>query len=439
MKINYFSKLRNSLFLKILLVFILGYAAIGIFSIITHETLLRNARFPKIQRNGVNYSNYIIKDLGNPPDTLAAKRLTDELNIQIRFKNDALEWKSHPETPEFTALDLPVYDAGAQIRAGFQDQKGLFIDRQQDGWRYLIVLQSDKDSFSDAVFWNDILKTAFMTLVILLIFFIVRRLLYPVKSLHEGVLEISKGNLDHEISTRRNDELGELVRAFNAMRRRIGEMIHARDQLLLDVSHELRSPLTRIKLALEFIKEGEAKKMIDSDVRNTETMITEILESERLNSPHGVLHLKQQDIADIIQEVCAIYREHKPGVDFPADFEETNLEFDPERVRIVLNNIITNALKHSDAGARPVEVFIEEQPDSVIVGVRDHGIGIPEKELPFIFEPFYRVDKSRAKKSGGYGLGLSLSKKIMEAHGGEIEIESTLGTGTTVILRFPRK
>ena len=101
-------------------------------------------------------------------------------------------------------------------------------------------------------------------------------------------------------------------------------------------------------------------------------------------------------------------------------------------------NILTNAVRFSDPDDKPVMISVIKQADFTVVRILDHGIGIPSDELPFIFEPFYRVDKSRSKDTGGYGLGLSLCKTIMEAHGGKIELESQPGVGTTVSLFFPK-
>jgi len=111
---------------------------------------------------------------------------------------------------------------------------------------------------------------------------------------------------------------------------------------------------------------------------------------------------------------------------------------DRARVRKVLANVLDNAMKYSPEGAEPVRVSIEAWADEVKVRIEDRGVGIPESELPKIFEPFYRVDRSRSRETGGYGLGLSLCKRILEAHGGSIAIASREGEGTEVTLAFPR-
>ena len=238
--------------------------------------------------------------------------------------------------------------------------------------------------------------------------------------------------------TRRNDELGELVNSFNEMIRRIKKMLHARKQLLLDVSHELRSPLTRVNVALEFLEESSAKQNICEDISEMETMITELLETERLDSKHGGLDLKKVNLKELIDDVCPDFSNQKPGVKMLSFPDSIFLNVDPKGIRMLFNNVIANALKYSPSDGYPVEISLREKQDEIIIAIQDFGEGIPEMELPFVFEPFYRVDKSRSKETGGYGLGMSLSKKIMEAHGGTIELSSRLSVGTTVFLTFKK-
>lgn len=140
----------------------------------------------------------------------------------------------------------------------------------------------------------------------------------------------------------------------------------------------------------------------------------------------------------LVQEVCAGFRDMKPGIkiiSFPADIY---LNVDPERIAVLLRNIFENSLRYSDSDGYPVEISLRQKSDESIIAIQDFGSGIPEQDLPHIFEPFYRVDKSRSKETGGYGLGMSLGKKIMEAHGGTIEITSRVKVGTTIFLKFKK-
>ncbi|MBT8370293.1 MAG: HAMP domain-containing histidine kinase, partial [Deltaproteobacteria bacterium] len=284
-----------------------------------------------------------------------------------------------------------------------------------------------------------IILLAVLTLILTGAFLSIRWILRPVRWLNQGVREVSLGNLTYRVPLKRSDELRDLAEAFNDMTDRIRDMLHTKEQLMLDVSHELRSPLTRMKVALEFLPDGQAKESISNDVLEMETMIKEILETARMHHLHGKLKLQPINLIDLWKEILPEFEGQAPGLqteDFPT---EQIIFVDLEQIKTVFKNILTNAVKYSSPESAPVRISLKARPPFIVVQITDNGIGIPQDELPFIFEPFYRVDKSRSKGTGGYGLGLSLCKTIMEAHGGRIEIESTLKVGTTVRLFFPEK
>ena len=184
--------------------------------------------------------------------------------------------------------------------------------------------------------------------------------------------------------------------------------------------------------------DGDIKESIREDLSEVEKMIAEILETERLNSNHGKLYLKKVDISEIIKEVLRDYQNKPPGVKLIAVPEKIFLNIDTDRIKTVLKNILENSLKYSKPKSQPIEISIDDEQKSVVIQIKDYGSGIPKEELPYVFEPFYRIDKSRSKKTGGYGLGMSLCKKIMHAHGGTIEISSELNIGTIVFLKFKK-
>src|SRR6185436_19750460 len=184
-----------------------------------------------------------------------------------------------------------------------------------------------------------------------------------------------------------------------------------------DVSHELRSPLTRIKVALALLPEGEKTRRIAADVAEMEAMISELLELERLRDGRGI-RTDRQDLVTIVHEVAKRFEDRPPGIRVVAPAQPVLLDVDGDRIRTVLRNLLDNAIKYSLPDSGPVEVSIDQDEETVLVRVTDDGPGIPEADLASLFEPFFRVDRSRSKKSGGYGLGLSICKRIMEAHGG---------------------
>ena len=291
--------------------------------------------------------------------------------------------------------------------------------------------------FGDLPVWSFALLVGLIGTVIVGSYLMVRRLIRPVHWLSQGVGEIGKGHFDHQVPVRSSDELGELTQSFNEMAQRVSEMIQTRDRLLLDVSHELRSPLTRMKVAAEFIQNEPAKEKMQQEIRELEMMVTELLETERLKSNPGSLTLVETDLITLAKEVAQSYSEVKPGVRLDSLIRSVVLPLDRQRIIMVLRNVVENALKHTRSEQGPVTIKIQKNTNEVEMLIQDFGPGIPQEEQSRIFEPFYRVDQSRTRETGGYGLGLSLAKKIMTAHDGDLTLTSEQGQGSTFILKFP--
>lgn len=431
---NLIKKIQCSTLIKLLFVIIIT----GIIVILLVGGFLKyysSQLYLPFIKNISHYTNYIIREIGTPPDILKALEIAQDLSLHIRFESSNLQWTTDDKLISFKEFDKLTSDENEQIKTDIEE--GIyFVAVNQDLGRYLFAFDFKKSTHDKEVLVT--LMFILLTLVFLFAYLSIRWILKPIKWLTEGVKQVSKGNLNFQIPIRKMDDLGELTESFNSMTRRIAEMIHAKEQLLLDVSHEIRSPLTRIKVALEFVPDGNTKKSIGEDLLEVEKMIMEILETERLDSDHGKIHLKKVDVLGIIKEVLQDFQNKSPGIKLTSLLESIFLNVDTDRIKTVLKNVIENSLKYSKSESQPIEISIDEEEKSVVIRIKDHGSGIPKEELPYIFEPFYRIDKSRSKETGGYGLGMSLCKKIMEAHGGTIEISSELNIGTTVILRFEK-
>jgi len=192
-----------------------------------------------------------------------------------------------------------------------------------------------------------------------------------------------------------------------------------------------------MKVALALLPEGEKRSRMEADVSEMEAMITGILELERLREGRGI-RAERRDLLAIVRDAAASFQAQHPGVVLTLPTSEVLLELDAERMRTLLRNVLDNAAKYSHPDSRPVEIAVLVAPDSVVVRVSDDGPGIADADLHSVFEPFFRSDRSRSKKTGGYGLGLSICKRIMEAHGGQIAAENRAGRGTSIVLTFPR-
>ena len=212
-------------------------------------------------------------------------------------------------------------------------------------------------------------------------------------------------------------------------------MLDAKRQLLLGVSHELRSPLTRATIATELLDESTNRSRIQEDLREMETLITEILETERMNSRHSVINRTPINLEHIVHSVLQELPETRISTDIESGLPDVNL--DETRIRLLLRNLVNNAVKHGGNASTPPTIKIRGGTKNLIIEVSDSGPGIPEEHLSRVTEPFYRVDPSRTRATGGFGIGLYLCKLISEAHGGSLSISSAIGEGTHVTIVLP--
>ena len=438
--VQFFQKIkhlrRRSIFVKLLFIFLATAGAL--FIVIRGFFFIgvdRNQSFKAdLFKNLSKYSIQLVQEIGTPPNEKRARALAKELGIQIRVKGSEGTWSTDPSLPSPTTLKVVEAFSNSTAQVG-QYRRHPFVLIKQDGTQYALFFLHRP--FGELPAWSFFALVAVVGLIIGVSYLAVHRLFRPLNWLTEGVGEIGKGHFDHQVPIRSTDELGRLTKSFNEMAQQVSGMIRTRDRLLLDVSHELRSPLTRMKLVIEMVHDESAKNQLQQEIRELEAMVTELLESERLNSETGGLTLAQIDLVPIVKEMAESYASVGPGVRLVALPESLSLPLDRHRAQIALRNVIENAVKYSRPEYGPVILGIKVTNDSVLVSVQDHGMGISTDEQSRIFEPFYRIDPSRTRNTGGYGLGLSLVKKIMTAHGGKVLVQSTLDRGSTFTLRFP--
>lgn len=449
MKTERLRKAFGSVFTKLLLVLIITGMIINFLIVALGHYSFRIEHIEPIERQLAIYMNYVVRDLGDPPSLERAKILARRSDFEIRYESPGLNWSTSDAIP--TADRVLSEATETESYPNPADLTGIKVWRVETSLikeieYFVIVFDNGRLVISDTeqhmrrhrnIAFAAFAVVCLVTLTIALAYLAIRWILRPMKYLSEGVAQVGEGNLEFQVPVEGTDELGEMADAFNTMTGRIGEMLHARERLLLDVSHELRSPLTRIKLALEFLPDSDTRTAIREDVLEVEKMVAEILETARIRSKHGRLDLQQTNIADLVREVAATLGDKPPGLELNGMPESVTVNADPGQIRTVLKNVIGNALKYSDTAGGPVQITMKHREAHAMATISDNGIGIPKEELPYIFEPFYRVDKSRSKKTGGYGLGLSLCKTIIEAHNGRIEIESAPETGTAVTLILP--
>jgi two-component system sensor histidine kinase VicK len=191
-------------------------------------------------------------------------------------------------------------------------------------------------------------------------------------------------------------------------------------------------------VALALAGESPDRTSIEEDLNEMEKKITELLETARALNIKSSLNISSVDLAELIQKIAALFETGRPEIRITEMPDLSTIDLDAELIGQALKNILDNAQKYSPDHTDPIEISMEMNAAEAIISVRDSGIGIPKEDLDFIFEPFYRVDKARTPQRDGYGLGLSLAKNIIDAHGGHIHISSKPDKGTLVDIHLPR-
>jgi len=427
------NKIRLSIFFKLIL--ILAFAGflinIVVSNVMRSQMGLRHQ--DKMKVHLLTYINYIVTDLGNPPSLKKAEEISQRLSIMIKYKSNDVSWQTHKPFPK-------------KVHRRWRREKDRFLSwgkghllkeiHTKQGTFTIAVKISNTIQFREELM---ILMIVLLSLIIMAAYWMIRRVLKPIRYLKDGTIEMSKGNFKYKIPVVHKDELGELSESFNAMSEQIEKTIESKEQLLLDVSHELRSPLTRVKVALEFIEKNNITQGINEDVSEIESMISEILETERLKNRFGTIKYEDVDIVSLLKDVLLDSSDIPHELEIQSDLSEIIISGEADRLKIAVKNIIENASKYSSDSDEKINVSLVLDETNAVITVTDHGAGIPEENIPFIFEPFYRVDPSRSKETGGYGLGLHMVKRIIEAHGGSISISSSIDEGTSVIIHLPVK
>jgi signal transduction histidine kinase len=365
------------------------------------------------------------------PDMETAKRLGAGIGFHVRYEGPAGRWSTIDDLPTIAEAQRPGLRGWAPFLRGHH----YYVVEAPDGGAYLFMWRVP-GRMQGAHVALVIVLLAVMAGVVLAAHTVLKHLLRPLRQLNEGVTRLGAGELDVTVPIETRDEFGRLTAAFNQMAARVREMIGARDQLLADVSHELRSPLTRMKVALELLPPTAQRTAMAADVAEMEQMIAGLLELERLRDGRGV-SLTPQDVLPILRQTAASFQNTPPGIHVVSPSGELRAHIDAPQLRTVLRNLLENAVKYSLPDSRPVEITASHNGNGVVISVTDDGPGIPEREMPRLFEPFFRVDPSRSKKTGGYGLGLSIAKRIVEAHGGTITVQNKPKRGVSFTVTLP--
>ncbi len=431
----------------------------------------------------MNYTDTLVAEIGLPPDVDRARLLAQRLPLHIRIEGPQVNWDSAdeppppppppgelapPRPPRHAVVTLPNGDplplvvpeprrpphpaSDAPPRMGLRGgphhlaldtdiDPGLWrvVRRLPDGHRIVFSLaDTSHEARAEHIGWATL---ALLLLFTALAYAWVRHMLHPLVALREGAVRYGQGDFSQPIVPRNHDELGDLAEQINAMAARLHHMLDAKRQLLLAISHELRSPLARARMNAELIDESGERSALLRDLGEMRDLITDLLESERLADVqaggHAALHTEASTLAEIVHEQCDA-QAAAGAVTLQVDDALPALALDRARMRLLVRNLVDNALRHgSESGQAPL-VRTAAAPQAQQLTVRDFGPGMDESQLQHAAEAFYRADAARLRSTGGVGLGLYLCKLVAEAHGGTLALRNAQpGLEITVTLPLP--
>jgi len=428
----------------VLMFLLLAMLMAGVFAIGAQRAFSigwREAARPLLQ----DYVDRLAADIAggddSPPSITRAQALVARLPITVRITGPQVNWTSHPAQADDDRHGRDGHDRRAPPWSGLGRRDAGLLDDRQD-WTPLLERRTadghhirfgmNREAFERR---PRLFGAALAALLVITLgaYLYVRRLLRPLDAIGAGAQRFGAGAFAQPIAVPhpdRPDELGRLAITVNTMGQRIAGMLEAKRALLLAISHELRSPLTRARLHAELLPEdGAAAEQRAALLRNLQEMadlVSDLLESERLAGRHAALQREPTDLAALARQVIAdLQPRHATASAVQLRVAERlpMVTVDAARIRLLLRNLLDNALRHGAGAPQPPQLCITTAADrSATISVRDHGPGVPDEQLAQLAEAFHRPDSARTRAAGGVGLGLYLCRLVAEAHGGTLQL-----------------
>lgn len=318
------------------------------------------------------------------------------------------------------AAFLPI--PPASLSRGFVNGRFVVTHRSTDGRYWLLsVGQQQPDRWKFSPYYLVVIGVT-----ALLCWFAAVFVVMPIRNVTAAVVQFGQGDLSARTKLRRQDEIGSLARSFNETADRLEGLLLSERRLLEDISHELRSPLARMKLAVKLARTSHdpsgALDRVEREVDRIAALTSEIVEVTRLEGDPRLLKLDSANLDEIIQEAvidcCAEIEPRICNIRVHAQFSGS-IFCDRELLQRAVENLLRNAISYSPEHA-PIDIHLVRNVRNVTITVRDYGLGVPDRSLAQIFEPFFRVDEARDMDRGGVGLGLSIVKRVVHLHHGTV-------------------
>lgn len=438
-----FKKLRHSLTTRLLLLFVLtSLLMVGLLvGSLIHAigSQWRHGIAPHIEQ----YLDYVNADLGYPPSQQRAIELAEKLPLNIYIQGPGVNFSTGNRVLDLEDLEFrdrrypnrKRHHSG-RIDIGEHNDRTVLRNRTGEYRIYYEVQHHNSRNRGKDFLWIPVLC---LGLILGGCYLILRRMLRPVQDIKQAVHAMGAGQLDTRVPVRSQNDLGSLAGSINTMAEDIESLLDAKRQLLLGASHELRTPITRAKIATQLLDDSENRKRIIEDLDEMESLIGDIIESERVTGGHSALNLSEINLTELLSTLIQDLHEN-----IETDFSDKlpTIKADAVRLRLLFRNLINNALQHG-ANDKPPILKTSFDGTSIKVSVRDFGEGISAEHLDKLTEPFYRTDASRTRATGGFGLGLHIVDLIVKAHGATLSIDSPPSSdgksGTKVTVILPRR
>ena len=390
--------------------------------------------------------DYVRADIGDPPRIDRAIMITEKVPVDIRITGPEVNWASDPNFPQVADLEFGASDIFSEDPAAWLNKlsdvefaaQGQHNFLKIDQGKYDIIVSSPRisDNPSGPDYTPIIIGIGLIWLLIA--YLSVRNLFLPIESIRKGAARIGQGEFSHRIENYRSDELGDLARDINQLADDVKKMLEAKHQLLLGISHELRSPMSRLRLAIEMLPENIPRSDLQDEIREMEQILQVLIEAERLNTRHAGLQRKPTGMKDLVTGLLAQFFE-KSAAEIKVDIEPPDLvaELDPARVALLIKNLLSNAIRYSRPESGAITLRARAAQGMLRLEVEDHGPGFTPEEAEGFATPFFRGDSSRTRETGGTGLGLYLCSLIAEAHGGRLYLNREYTEGASVVAELP--
>jgi len=354
------------------------------------------------------------------PGMIYWSNLPDDINV-----NDVITWTTSRYFEGLYGIEIPllVYFAEAEINS-----MPITIVDNGDYLFYLVL-----DYIPPAEITNLIFAIILSILFVIGLYFFISKYLRPVQLMKNRIESLERGDLKSKIDIIGEDELADLSNSMNKLIEDINVLLENKHQLLLEVSHELRSPLARMQLLIAMIPEHKNLDKLKEEIEFLESMISNLLLSDRLSMPYSKLDLENYTTREVVNKLMDMFPVKRQKIKIDNHVPDELVYIDETKFTLALRNLLDNALKYSKDNMEISLIIVKN--DDIEFQVKDSGIGVSKQNIRKLTEPFYQTDQDVSTK--GFGLGLTICKKIIESHNGKLTIESEEGKGSCFILHLP--